>query len=183
MTNPQTAPTPHREPREYSDEEKRAIVERVCEKVAEGGVGNTFKAASEAEGIGRRTLFRWVHENKALRELYQSARIWQAHSTAEDAIDLADTAIGGKDGNVDKVRLQVDTRKWYASKIAPKLYGDKLELTGANGVPLVPTAPTRVDLSKLSLDQLEQLAAITAVATVVVEQPQLQAPVEDSDGR
>ena len=36
---------------------------------------------------------------------------------------------------VARNRLRVDARKWLASKMAPKKYGDKLqtELTGANG--------------------------------------------------
>lgn len=34
-------------------------------------------------------------------------------------------------------RLRVDTRKWYLSKLAPKRYGDKLELSGPDGQPLV----------------------------------------------
>jgi hypothetical protein len=31
---------------------------------------------------------------------------------------------------VQKQRLRVDTRKWLLSKLAPKKYGDKLELSG-----------------------------------------------------
>jgi hypothetical protein len=43
--------------------------------------------------------------------------------------------------NWQQVRLQVDTRKWAASKILPKQYGDKVqqEVTGADGAPLLPT--------------------------------------------
>ena len=32
--------------------------------------------------------------------------------------------------NVNRSKLRVETRKWYASKLAPKRYGDKLELSG-----------------------------------------------------
>jgi hypothetical protein len=41
--------------------------------------------------------------------------------------------------HVQRSRLRVDTRKWFASKVAPKIYGDKIEtaVTGANGGPLV----------------------------------------------
>ncbi len=44
----------------------------------------------------------------------------QAHVYADQTIELSDTA---EDAGIAK--LQIDTRKWYASKIIPKLYGDK----------------------------------------------------------
>jgi hypothetical protein len=37
---------------------------------------------------------------------------------------------------VDRSRLQIDARKWLASKLAPKKYGDKLELAGDPDRPL-----------------------------------------------
>jgi hypothetical protein len=43
--------------------------------------------------------------------------------------------------SVAKQRLQVDTRKWLLSKLAPKKYGDRLEVAGD------PTAPLKADLT------------------------------------
>jgi hypothetical protein len=47
---------------------------------------------------------------------------------------LGITTKSGKDGveitegdMIQHRRLQVDARKWYASKLAPKKYGDKIE--------------------------------------------------------
>lgn len=34
---------------------------------------------------------------------------------------------------IQRSRLRVDTRKWLMSKLAPKKYGDKTLLTGADG--------------------------------------------------
>lgn len=48
-------------------------------------------------------------------------------------------------------RLRVDTRKWVASKMKPKKYGDRVELTGPGGGPIVTAA---VELSD------DQLAAM-----------------------
>jgi len=39
--------------------------------------------------------------------------------------DIADNT----NGEVQRDRLRVDTRKWYLSKIMPKKYGDKLDVT------------------------------------------------------
>ena len=58
---------------------------------------------------------------------------------------------------VAKQRLQVDTRKWLLSKLAPKKYGDKVQnvITGADGGP--------VEVVELSLDQkLSRIAELEA---------------------
>jgi hypothetical protein len=34
-------------------------------------------------------------------------------------------------------RIRVDTRKWIASKLKPKKYGDKIELGGDTNAPLI----------------------------------------------
>jgi hypothetical protein len=61
---------------------------------------------------------------------------------ASDTLAIADAPVGSTEhgttdsGAVQKQRLQVDTRKWLLSKLAPKKYGDKLELSGDPDRPL-----------------------------------------------
>ena len=79
-------------------------------------------------------------------EQYARAREAQADKLAEEALQIADDGRSDTyldaEGNertdnevIQRSRLRVDTRKWLASKMAPKKYGDKLvqEHTGANG--------------------------------------------------
>lgn len=66
------------------------------------------------------TIYRWTEENETFLHQYTRARQFQAHVYADQTIELSDTA---EDAGIAK--LQIDTRKWYASKIIPKLYGDK----------------------------------------------------------
>jgi hypothetical protein len=61
----------------------------------------------------------------------------------DDLLDIADDSskdtmlmkIGGKEQIVEnreftnRSRLRVDTRKWYLSKVLPKKFGEKLDLT------------------------------------------------------
>ena len=49
---------------------------------------------------------------------------------------------------VQKHKLQVDTRKWLLSKLAPKKFGDKLELTGDPDRPLAIQKIERVVVKK-----------------------------------
>lgn len=76
-------------------------------------------------------------------EQYARAREAQADKLAEEALQIADdgrsdTCVDG-DGNVktdteviQRSKLRVDTRKWLASKMAPKKYGDKVAIGGAD---------------------------------------------------
>ena len=75
---------------------------------------------------------------------YARARDAQAEFWAEQLLDVADDGSNdwmerndpdnpGWDLNGEAVarsRLRVDTRKWLLSKVLPKKYGDKLEVTG-----------------------------------------------------
>ncbi|RAP72956.1 putative ubiquitin carboxyl-terminal hydrolase 35 [Candidatus Erwinia dacicola] len=49
-------------------------------------------------------------------------------------MDIADTVVE-ESAAVSKARLQVDTRKWILSRMAPKKYGDKItnEIVGKDG--------------------------------------------------
>ena len=79
-------------------------------------------------------------------EQYARAREAQADKLAEEALQIADDgrsdtyldAEGNEKTNTEAIqrsKLRVDTRKWLASKMAPKKYGDKVtqEHTGADG--------------------------------------------------
>lgn len=133
------------------------MVARICDKVAGGGL---VMDACAAEGIAPKTLRQWTLDDPAVRALFESARIDQVHSMAEEIIPISDGtdraaaariaamvhAIKDVDDDdkdrilrslsdvaVKRDRLRADSRKWFVSKIAPKLYGDKLAHVGPDG--------------------------------------------------
>lgn len=61
---------------------------------------------------------------------------------AEEIVEISDVGNKNPDNGEDsknaiaRARLRVDTRKWLMSKMAPKKYGDKLELAGDAKAPL-----------------------------------------------
>ena len=99
------------------------------------------------------TVYRWVEDNAAFREQYTRARQYQAHVYADQIIELADTA---EDANL--ARIQVDTRKWYASKVLPKIYGDK-QVVDVN-----------VDMGKTAAAVLMDLSARATQVNVIEHQ-------------
>lgn len=94
-------------------------------------------------GIAPSTVIRWKNDNTDFGEQYAIARLDQVEAYVDEIMDIADDRsldyyeVKDSNGNIRKVvdhehinrsRLRVDTRKWYASKVAPKLYGDKLQV-------------------------------------------------------
>lgn len=61
--------------------------------------------------------------NERWRDAYARARELQAHAIAEKAVnDVENTR---DDANL--ARLKFDARRWLVGKIAPRIYGDKIE--------------------------------------------------------
>lgn len=91
---------------------------RICEYVAQG---NPFTPAKlkEAALPCPSMIFRWLETHDSFRERYARAREIQATIYADEILTIADTC---EDAN--KARLQVDARKWHASKTSPKVWGD-----------------------------------------------------------
>ena len=77
-----------------------------------------------------RTFYKRLTEDDAFAQRYARAREAQAHREAEEIRQIADTATS-EDVNV--ARLRIDARKWRAGKLAPKVYGDKVDLSGNVG--------------------------------------------------
>jgi hypothetical protein len=104
--------------------------------------GLSLRQSSENANVKAQTFLSWVDQDKDLSEQYARARSDMIDKIADDIIKIADEEmIPTGEGKVDnamvqKQRLRVDTRKWLLSKLAPKKYGDKLELTGDDKSPL-----------------------------------------------
>lgn len=123
----------------YKEKDKERLSEEILEHMRNGL--SCFKACEKA-GVPNSSFMRWLDGNKDLAERYARAREDLIEKMAQELLDLSDMDVGVTlDGKKDwaaiqKHRLQVDTRKWLLSKLAPKRYGDKLELTGDPDRPL-----------------------------------------------
>lgn len=128
-------------PSTYSQE----IVTEICERIAHGE--SVRKIVLDAHMPGQATVYEWLIAHKEFAEQYARAREDQADFYAEEIIQIADDGRNdtyfddnGEQTNHDVIarsRLRVDARKWYASKLAPKKYGDKVMHSGdPDGAPI-----------------------------------------------
>jgi hypothetical protein len=122
------------------DRDKEAISKDVLNAMRAGM--SCFKAC-EAAGVPNSTFMRWLDKDAKLAESYAHAREDLIERIASEVLELSDqdvpsTGDGKKDWQaIQKHRLQVDSRKWILSKLAPKKYGEKLEVSGDPVNPLV----------------------------------------------
>ena len=97
------------------------------------GAGSSLSAIARQPGA---PSYAWMkqalRENEELRKRYQDACDDRADLLAEDIERLADEEIPegldgpGRSAWVQRQRLRVDARKWTASKLRPKQWGDRL---------------------------------------------------------
>jgi outer membrane lipoprotein-sorting protein len=121
--------------------------------------GKSLRAACKELSISPVTILDWSKANSSFAEQYTRAREVGYKLLADEIIDIADekeveVRYDGEDTTLDlsptaiaRNRLRVDTRKWMLSKMLPKIYGDKLELSGDADKPL--QTVTRIELVAL----------------------------------
>lgn len=133
-------------PSSYTDE----IADQICERLAEG---ESLVVICRSEGMpSYSSISRWLLDEKRddFRAKYALARATQADYLADQMQVIADEC-----DDPAKARLQIDTRKWHASKLAPKKYGDKVTVGGDAESPLhVKGDPSTTDMAKAILGVL-----------------------------
>lgn len=140
-------------PTDYSE----AAGDAICEELADG---KSLRAICSPNDMpNRATVFRWLARHEEFRDQYARAREAQADAIADEVLHIADEPLVGKitvdkqqsvgrgehahledvtevttkDG-VERSRLMVDARKWFAGKLNPKKYGPKIQHDGAIGL-------------------------------------------------
>jgi hypothetical protein len=129
---------------EFSQE----IADTICERIANG---ESLRSICANEDMPSQvSVFRWLAAREEFCKQYALAREAQADALFDEMLDIADDgrndwmATKDDDGesgwrangeHIQRSKLRLDARKWMASKLQPKKYGDKIvnEHTGADG--------------------------------------------------
>jgi hypothetical protein len=143
------------------------LFDNVCAEIAKGLSLRTI--CSSPEMPERSTIYLWLRTKPELVNQYARAKEDSADALIEDMQDIADDATNDfmtvKKGDAEyeienkewsnRSKLRVETRKWIASKLKPKKYGEKFDVTS-----------DYKKIESLSVDELAQrIAAISAKVT------------------
>lgn len=130
------------------------VADYLCERIATSSRGLKAICDEDEKLPSVSTILKWLNNSDDFKLQYAHARELQADYLADEIIEISDDA--SKDlqriddfGNpienkefVSRSRLKIDARKWIASKLRPKKYGDKLELDGGMNTTLSITPET-----------------------------------------
>ena len=126
-------------PSEFTEEMAAGICERLSE-------GESLRQICRGKGMpAKSTVLRWLTDRPQFQDQYARARDAQADHFGDEILEIADDGSNDtyvtKDGvelvnhdHIARSRLRVDSRKWLMSKLAPKKYGDKLDLEHSGAV-------------------------------------------------
>jgi hypothetical protein len=71
------------------------------------------------------SVFKWLRIHEEFAQQYAMAKDASADALADEIVDIADDRQDDPDAASRRVRI--DARKWVASKLKPKRYGDRIE--------------------------------------------------------
>jgi len=105
----------------------------VCEiqehLVAELQTGRSLRQVCGDEGMPDfRTVQRWIVADPAFAVRYARARMAQA-DTLFDRMEAVEEAVTAGTMDSHAARVVLDSMRWRASKLAPKVYGDRLDVS------------------------------------------------------
>lgn len=155
------------------------LAAQICTHIADG---KSLRTIGAMDGMPHQaTIMAWLDGSKPeFSEQYARAHEAYADKLAEETLTIADDSSQDTyvdaDGNVktdteaiQRSKLRVDTRKWLASKKAPRKYGDKVAIGGADDLGPVQTvtkemtdAERAVRLSRAINDNPAALQALLA---------------------
>lgn len=127
-----------------------AIAGLICEQIAT--TAKSLRTICKEKGMPAiRTVMYWLSEGdredgkpefKRFLQQYTRAREMQADHMADEMVEIADNSKGDEKpfvgiNKIHRDRLRIESRKWIASKLKPKKYGEKIDLNHSGGVEVV----------------------------------------------
>lgn len=127
----------------FTDDQKIAIVERVCDLLSSFEEAKSLRQACELAEVHPSTFLRWCEENKAFAEQYARAEKIATDLSFDEFRALNEERPPKVKGYTDSgwaawQRMRLDNLKWAMSKRRPSKYGDKVqqEISGKDGAPI-----------------------------------------------
>jgi hypothetical protein len=114
------------------------LVEEICTEIACSSKGIRKLCLENDHWPEPRSIYRWLKEHPEFCQQYARAKQSQIEALVDEILVIADEGesdyIMNAEGKVvvnhehiQRAKLRIDTRKWLASKLVPKVYGDWIQ--------------------------------------------------------
>jgi hypothetical protein len=132
---------------------------QICETIAASSKGIKKLSLENDNWPTHETLYRWLNEHTEFSDLYARAKQHQVEILIDEILEISDDTSSDISFNhegqpvinhehLNRSKLRIDTRKWLAAKLAPRIYGPRTLPTAC------PSCEMRLEISKLSDDEL-----------------------------
>jgi hypothetical protein len=118
-------------PKEFPDD--HPVWQSILDSITSG---RSLSSAIKADGMPvYSTVQLRIEKDEVFRAKYEKAVQDRADRLADEILELSDATMpdwlegAGASAWVQQKRLQVDARKWVASKLKPRTYGDRLDVS------------------------------------------------------
>lgn len=116
-------------PTDYSPE----LITEICNAIASSSKGIKHLCSENPHWPNKDTIFTWLKDQQDFSDQYVRAKRCQIETFIDEILEIADDSSqdtinehGRKICNsefIARSKLRIDTRKWLASKLVPKVYG------------------------------------------------------------
>ncbi|MBJ15803.1 MAG: hypothetical protein CMF38_04115 [Legionellaceae bacterium] len=141
-------------PTNYSPE----LAKEICDTIASSSIGIKRLCKEMPAWPSHNTIYRWLANYSEFSDQYAQAKKCQVELLVDEILEIADDSAHdlttNEHGNVTcnaefiaRSRLRIDTRKWLASKLIPKVYG-----TNPVDTKILPSSLVEEILHKLERD-------------------------------
>ncbi|WP_238400326.1 hypothetical protein [Legionella bononiensis] len=122
-------------PTRYTDK----LAKEICDKIASSSKGTKKLCLEHPHWPCQDTLFTWLRTYPEFSEQYAQAKICQIELLIDEILEISDDTTQDQYVNelgtlvpnppaINRARLKIETRKWLASKLVPKVYGNKIDI-------------------------------------------------------
>jgi hypothetical protein len=113
------------------------LAKEICDKISTTSKGLVTLCKENPHWPTRDTILDWRAKKPEFSYIYAQAKMHQCNVLVEEMLDIADNPSNdyyvddrGKlltdHDSIHRSKLRIDTRKWIAAKLAPRIYGNIL---------------------------------------------------------
>ena len=113
------------------------LAKYVCDMIATHECGLSKLTKMYERFPDKSTIYLWMHAHEEFSHQYLEARKSQACVLADSMLDIPDNIPTFEDkdgveridsGMLGRAKIELEALKWHASKMAPKIFGDKQQI-------------------------------------------------------
>lgn len=112
------------------------LADEICNTIASNSKGIGMLCEENTHWPNKDTIFTWLKNNSAFSDQYARAKQCQIECLVDQMLEIADDtsqdSLIDEQGkmifnpqSINRARLKIDTRKWLACKLVPRVYGLK----------------------------------------------------------